>query len=116
MGRRRSEDIGDDVMLSWAELRKIGGEGLRRHSYIRPHWECAGCREPWPCDYAKGFLLAEYLGRHPELALYLGMRMTDFVLDSAGKISVTRADAGVRFLGWLVPLPPGPALDLVEQN
>lgn len=84
-------------------------EGVRHHFYIRPHWNCGACRDPWPCDPAKEFLLTEYVGRRAELTVFLGICVIDMVLDFAGDGSVTRENVGVRFLGWIAPLLPAPS-------
>lgn len=42
------------------------------HVAQRPHWICRACQQPWPCQPARGRLLAEYLDTPASLGLYLG--------------------------------------------
>jgi hypothetical protein len=47
-------------------------EPKTRHRAMRPLWDCAECRDPWPCVQARADLLAEYAHDPRSLLAFLG--------------------------------------------
>ena len=45
--------------------------GSRLHRPERPHWRCASCGEPWPCETGRAELLAIHAGDRVGLAQVL---------------------------------------------
>lgn len=67
------------------------------HPPSRPSWDCASCRQPWPCHVSRVELAERYARDRVGLAVYVGMQLDHAVRE------MTAADAGdlyERFVAW----------------
>lgn len=67
------------------------------HQPARPGWDCAACRQPWPCSPARVRLGEAYGGDRIGLAMYVG------ALLFAATAEIPTADPGDlydRFVCW----------------
>lgn len=71
------------------------------HLSIRPSWDCASCRQPWPCANAKTKLLAEFVDFPSVLAIYMSSQMHDAFIDLTAHGTLPPTDLYDRFLGWI---------------
>jgi hypothetical protein len=69
----------------------------RRHILVRPEWVCGWCAEPWPCPWARAFMLEDF----PDLTR-VSEHMSTLMQDAARELpGITAAELWERFLGWL---------------
>jgi hypothetical protein len=73
---------------------------MEDHLPKRPTWDCDTCGQTWPCANAKADLLAEYLGNHSALLVYLGLRHWE-AFDDFAATSAIPPDLEERFFGWV---------------
>jgi hypothetical protein len=66
------------------------------HRAKRPEWICDCCGEPWPCEPARDYLLAD-TGGGTALALVCWAYFEDYVNDMGPR---PLGEAYRRFLGW----------------
>ncbi|MER7168128.1 hypothetical protein ABT336_18920 [Micromonospora sp. NPDC000207] len=100
------------VALSDTELRRITLDLLRSrtpvpdpprtaHVPMRPLWQCAACREPWPCEPARRSLVHEFADARPALLVHLGAMLAhagDQMYQIGQRPSSDELDR--RFLAW----------------
>lgn len=68
------------------------------HVPQRPAWICRGCQQPWPCEPARGRILAEFDGTPVSLALYVAGQFAA----AAAELPHERAgDLYARIVGWI---------------
>ena len=73
------------------------------HYPRQPDWACLNCGEPWPCEPARDWLMAE-TGGGTALAVLMSTYLGDFVRDLPGRT----AGSFDRFLGWTRVQGPAP--------
>jgi hypothetical protein len=67
------------------------------HTPTRLSWICVGCGDHWPCEPARGRLLARFDGAAASLSLYLAHQ---FVVACEHLPDAPAGALHLRFLGW----------------
>lgn len=75
--------------------------GAGEHLSTRPSWDCAACRQPWPCANAKHELLAEFQDFPSVLAIYMSSQMHEAFIELTAHGPLSPGELYDRFLGWI---------------
>ncbi|MGW4467972.1 hypothetical protein [Micromonospora sp. NPDC004704] len=67
-------------------------------------WQCADCREEWPCPTFRRRLRILYHREPDKLRIFMG-HFRDRAAEELRELDSTQLD--VRFLGWISGPPPG---------